>query len=106
MSIGIRIKQLRLVHGLSQKELASAIGISAPSLSDIENEITKSLKADTLLALSKALSCSPYWIYYGRDDNESIKEYQLIEIFRVLDNPHQDALIALAKETLAQQKNN
>jgi len=106
MSIGIRIKNLRIDHGLSQKELATIVGISAPSLCDIEKEITKSLKADTLLALSRALSCSPYWLYYGRDDNGPIKEHQLIEIFRLLENPHQDALIALAEETLAQQKNN
>ena len=73
MSLGKRIKKLRVDHGLSQKELAKIVGISAPSLSDIENEITKSLKADTLLALSKSLSCSPYWLYYGSEDNCSIK---------------------------------
>ena len=38
MHIGGKIKDLRKQRGLSQKELASSIGISASFLSDIEKE--------------------------------------------------------------------
>ena len=41
MTIGQKIKQLRLEHGLRQQQLADKIGVSVSSISYWENELSE-----------------------------------------------------------------
>ncbi len=69
--ISLRLNDL----GLTQKELASSCGVSAPAVNDWITGKTKSLKASTLLKAAKALSVNPQWLESGlgikstRNDN-------------------------------------
>lgn len=63
--IGKRIKELRNIKHLTQKELAKLANFSG-SISELENG--KYLpSAETLLVISKALDCSIEWILTGED---------------------------------------
>lgn len=51
-------KEWRKKRGMTQEELADAVGVSAPSISQLENG-KQGFTDTTLLALSEALNCSP-----------------------------------------------
>ena len=71
--LGDRIKQRRNELNWTQDELSAKAGISKSFLSEIENG-KKSIGADTLLNLSKALSCSLDYLMQGVEtDKEKIE---------------------------------
>jgi transcriptional regulator with XRE-family HTH domain len=70
-----RIHQRMSDLGLSQRELASSCGVSAPAVNDWLSGKTQSLKASTLLKAAKVLAVNPQWLESGlgvkspREDN-------------------------------------
>ncbi len=72
--VGAQIKQIRLMHRLSQKELADKIGIAQASLSNIEcgrNNCT----LENLIKLSEVLEC-PIRDFFVDLDGKCEKEKQ------------------------------
>lgn len=53
-----RIRDLRLLRGMTQQDLAEAIGVHAPHISDLERGI-KSPTVGTLAKLAEALDVEP-----------------------------------------------
>lgn len=60
-----RIRQRLNDLDMSQRELASSCGVSAPAVNDWVTGKTLSLKAGTLLKAAKALGVSPQWLESG-----------------------------------------
>ena len=56
-SIGARIARLRREKGLTQVELAKALDVSQPVVSDYENDVIK-LSGETIVALTQILGAS------------------------------------------------
>jgi len=67
MNMSERIKTKRKELGLTQSQLAKAVGIKQPSLSSIERGESKDLKATTLKGLAKALQVTPEWLETGKE---------------------------------------
>ena len=68
MTVGDRIKELRRDNGLTQKELANAMGVTASMIGQYETGI-RTPKYETLERIAKALSVSVPMLmgeYYGR----------------------------------------
>lgn len=63
--LGDRIRQLRRERGMSQEELAKAVGIRQPSLSKIEKGDTHQLRASTLMRMARALEVDPEYLRTG-----------------------------------------
>ncbi|ADZ91071.1 helix-turn-helix domain-containing protein [Marinomonas mediterranea] len=63
MNIAERVKTQRIHLGLTQTELANKVGISQQSLQKIEDARTSNPRK--LLALAKALECTPEWLQFG-----------------------------------------
>ncbi len=57
MKLGLRLAQLRNIKGLSQEELSKIIGISRPSLAQIEQG-NRSIKVDELKKMAEILNLS------------------------------------------------
>ena len=57
MTVGDRIKELRRDNGLTQKELANAMGVTASMIGQYETGI-RTPKYETLERIAKALSVS------------------------------------------------
>lgn len=55
MTIGERIKKLRLELGLSQQELARKAGVRRPTISELESGKQQGLNVDTARRLARAL---------------------------------------------------
>jgi transcriptional regulator with XRE-family HTH domain len=106
--IGDRIKQIRKINGLNQKEFANLIGISQGTLSDIENGKCNP-SAETLLSLKMKYSVDINWLLLGNSDlsvqsnkeifNASLvsEELELIFIFRDLNPDNQNEIIEFIK---------
>lgn len=67
MSIGKRIKQARLAlkPKMTQQQLADAVNVSRPAVTQWETGETKSLDGENLLRVAKALRVSPEWLLHG-----------------------------------------
>lgn len=64
MSIGQRLKLARKESGLTQKELAAKVGISQPTLSDLEKGESKG--TGFIASLAAALGVNALWLETGR----------------------------------------
>ena len=70
-NIGGRIKHMREQRGMTQPELAEAIGIKQPSMSDIESGKSKSPSAINLLKIAHALDANPWWLRSASADRSA-----------------------------------
>ncbi|MFO1444574.1 helix-turn-helix transcriptional regulator [Bacillus sp. Bva_UNVM-123] len=64
MTVGERLRSLRITQNLSQAEFAKSIGIKQSSLSLIEKGTTKP-SIDTILAASKKYGVTTDWLLKG-----------------------------------------
>lgn len=62
MSIGNRIKQARLVLGMSQEELAKSVGVTKGAIGNYETDVSRP-KEQILVALMKVLNIDANYIY-------------------------------------------
>lgn len=108
VTIGKRISMLRESKGLSGPELAGRVGIKPPSLWEIENGETKSLKASTLMRLAAALDANPYFIWTGHGSpvspiDPNVEEAQTVDLFRRMTPANQAAWIDVGNALLRSQ---
>lgn len=108
MSLGERIKSLRLARALTGVELAKMVGIKPPSLSLIENGHTKTLKASTILRFAEVFGVLPQWIETGRGPMfkvaaEDVDEVEVISIARTLTSQNREAWLATGRALIATQ---
>ncbi len=57
--LNYKIKEIRKKKGISQYKLAELSGISRATLSQLENGAQIDIRISTLMALARALNCSP-----------------------------------------------
>lgn len=87
MSIGTRIKELRLERKMTQKDFAKEIGISRSYLGDLEND-RKSPSAETISKLSDKLNVSSAYFFGGEKEPlnsiENVDGYEWDELLDTL----------------------
>lgn len=66
MSLGSRIRELRVAKGWTQNELARRSGVSQPTISAYENDADKDHKVDVLFRIAGALQVSPDYLRTGK----------------------------------------
>ena len=97
--IGNRIKALREVRGYTREELAEKAEISSKFLYEVEKG-RKGLSADTLLKISRTLSCSCDYILTGetfiKNDDEQLT--QLLQRFNDKDREYAVKVLTLMQE--------
>lgn len=65
ITIGDNISRVRIARGLSQPELADAMGVMQSYVSRIESGARPDMKASTVARFARALRCSPGDLYEG-----------------------------------------
>lgn len=65
MNLASRLKRRRCQLGLTQKELAEKVGVSAPGVQKIE--AGKTINPRGIHQLAKALNCEPNWLLFGTE---------------------------------------
>lgn len=100
-TIGSRVRALRKRRGLTQVQLARAVGISQGSLSLIETDATQVPAGETLAALCKALRTTPDFLIAGAGDPDSIEsamqEHELVYLWRALPEAGRQMVLDAAK---------
>lgn len=76
MTVGDRVRQRRNELGLKQEDLAQKAGISKSFLSDVENG-KRSIGAETLLDLSRAMGVSLDYLMTGEDSDDQEKQAEI-----------------------------
>lgn len=98
MNIGNRIKQLRINLGMSQRELAEIIGVSAVTIHNWEDNI-KSPSMEALVALANTLDTSADKLL-DLDKSWDCESETLISIFKKLDRHGKDIVKIVANAEL------
>lgn len=61
---------------MTQPQLASAAGLTQPSISELETGETKEISGPTLITISQALKIRPEWLVTGRGEmNEAVASH-------------------------------
>ena len=74
MSIGQRLKSLRLSSGMSLRAVADIVGVQHGSVAKWENE-TNNVKKRHLEALAKTFNVSEQWLMFGEENSSSPKTF-------------------------------
>lgn len=101
---GGKIVALRKAKGWSGGELARRSGITPPSLWELEHQVTKKPKADTLMRIAAALGVPLREILKPSKKGAVDEAEDLTELFDQLDGRNKQALLAAAKALLNSQK--
>ena len=106
-NIGGRIQHIRELREMSVSDLARAIGIKQPSVSDIESEKSKSPSAINLLKICEVLRANPWWVMTGEGDPEKdvdVDEAEWVAVLRSLDSPGKRRAILAAAKAMAEEE--
>lgn len=106
MSFGQRLRDRRKELGISQGELAKALGVSLSAVSNYENG-QNAMREDVLLRLFRVLQIEPNYLYQDAFTGESftcsVEEERLVRAYRSLRLPGKQALWAMADTLTAYQ---
>lgn len=104
-TLGERVSELRKYHGLTQIEVCRIAKIKQPSLSDIENNVTKveDLKARTLVGLARALKADAEYLLHGTGDT---LQFHLMTLYRALSEDGRDELLGKANRIYSREHPN
>ena len=109
MSIGSRIKQARQAAGISQAELAEAMGITRSACSQWESDLGTGPRRERLERLASELGVTYQWLATGKDAQshsgiaEEVPAYltteqsELLQLFKGLKPRQRKALIAFLR---------
>lgn len=104
MSIGSRIRELRIKNGITQEDLAKTIGVTKGAIANYENEVS-SPKIDLMYKLFDALDCDANYLYQDDmkelyKDKSTPEEFEkIIKKYRSLDPYGQETVnITLDRE--------
>lgn len=106
MSFGQRLRDRRKELGISQGELAKALGVSLSAVSNYENG-QNAMREDVLLRLFRVLQIEPNYLYQDAFTGESftcsVEEERLVRAYRSLRLPGKQALWAMTDTLTAYQ---
>lgn len=87
MSIGSRIKELRIKRGITQEELAQQIGVTKGAIGNYENEVS-SPKIELMYKLFEALDCDANYLHQDDMKNSIYRDTATPEEFEKLVKPY------------------
>lgn len=103
-SIASRVTALRAARRISQRALAAEMGVSQPTVANIERGRTEEIKGYVLEALARCLNTTQHYILNGElgqgAADEAATQAELVGIWKKLPQPHKDTLLQTARGLL------
>jgi transcriptional regulator with XRE-family HTH domain len=103
-TIAERVAALRAARRISQAALAKEVGVSQPTIANIERGRTIEIKGYVLEALAHALNTTPQYVLQGGVAQEAIgdaaTQAELVGIWQKLPQQHKDTLLQTARGLL------
>ena len=108
MTLGEKIKKLRIQTGLSQEQLANMLNTTKQAIYKYENGIVTNIPLDKIELLSSILGTTPSYLMGWEEDKEdaptepklSEGEEMLLNLFRKLPQEAQNSYIERLEEAL------
>lgn len=100
LTAGQRIRKVRMEKSITQTALANAIGVSSPTMSELETGETNLPSLEVALKMSSILGVSLRWIVYGEEGQvltPTKDESALLSLMRDLTPEARAALIQTAR---------
>jgi len=94
------LRQWRRYRGLTQEQLADAVGMTAPTISQLENN-KQGFTGETLAKLAHALRCSPAALL-GHDPTQEDSLWPVVEAAGHLQARDRQKILAILKVALEQ----
>ena len=97
-----RIKELRKMLNITQKEFATKIGLKPSTLSDIEHN-NCGISERVIIAICAKFHVNENWLRTGKGNvfiEEDKKFNEFFELYKNLSSPLQDFLIQVTKDLL------
>lgn len=95
--IAERIKKIRLERGMTQQDLADALGLkSRSSINKIEMD-TYEISLEKAKKIAKALNVDPDYLIFGDEED---KREEINRLFEKLDPRKQDAVLAFLQSLI------
>ena len=84
-SIGERIKELRMISGLSQEELGNRVGVQRAAINKYEKGIVENIPIKTIEKIAMVFDVSPTYIvgWNGENSNPLAAEVKVIQGVKV-----------------------
>jgi len=101
--MGKRVLALRQARRISQAALAAEVGVSQPTIANIERGRTSEIKGYVLEALAHALNTTTKYILSGDAQGEiedAATQAELVGIWHNLPQAHRDTLLQTARGLL------
>lgn len=103
-TIGKRVASLRAARQITQATLAQEVGVSQPTIANIERGRTTEIKGYVLDSLARALNTTPAYILGGETEEGAVEDAatqaELVGIWHKLPNQHRDTLLQTARGLL------
>lgn len=91
MTTGDRIRQARVLKGMTQQDLADKLGVKFGVISKYETGRVKNLKQSTISALAEILEVKPSWLMCMDDPKTNLpKREEMRESMRILFDAAED----------------
>lgn len=107
MTLGDKIRNLRLEHGMTMEELAQRIGVQRSAVNKYEKGIVTNLKRSTIAALARELGVSPSY-FLDESDPLSLtredEERQLLSAYRAADPKIRAAALRMLMDSASEKK--
>lgn len=104
MKIGHILKEERIRNGLSQEEVAKAIGSTKQAVYKYENGIVTNIPMDKIEKMASLFCVTPSYIMGWEEENSPIseetlteEEKEMLDIFRLIPEDQQKAFLEMGR---------
>ena len=98
--LGEKITLARKKAGLNKAQLARAIGVKPPTVTNWENGVVKMVSARNLFKLGKLFNVEPEWFLSNKKSTEPPKQLSHHEMLALLTKEDLDALVRVMQAML------
>lgn len=105
-TLGTRLRRARKDARMSQVTLAKYVGVTQPTISDLEKGVSKDMDASTLIGVTRALNIRPDWLMLGEEPMRDFADdvVEVVSLFRALVPSNRAALLAAGRALLSSQQ--
>lgn len=96
-SFGERVRETRIARGMTQQELADAIGMKSRSTINKIELGSRNTKLDTATKIARALSVDPDYLVFGDEED---RKAEIERLFNLLPDDQQESVLSFLRSML------
>ena len=98
-SFGERVRETRIARGMTQQELADAIGMKSRSTINKIELGSRNTKLDTATKIARALNVDPDYLVFGDEED---RKAEIERLFNLLPDDQQESVLSFLRSMLGE----